>query len=140
MTAGIPNVNFILRCHPSGFYCLSWKRELRFRSMAENFPECRISLFGYGICHQKCFRSTEWFCLLPTSLGVRWSALMKTYKSVLFHSLNISIPSRRIFLIFVLVVFWTLCPLLSPWICSSMMLTIHSFIYFVLILYLRLLF
>lgn len=108
MTAGIPNVNLILWCHQSGIYCLSWKRELRSRSMAKNFPECPISQFDYGIGRQKCFRSTEWFCLLPASLGVKWSALMKTYKSVLFHSLNVSIPSGRIFLIFVLVVFLTL--------------------------------
>lgn len=128
MTAGISNVNLILWCHHSGIYCLSWKRELRSRSMAENFPECLISQFDYGTGHQKCFRSTEWFCLLLTALRVKWSVLMKTYKSVLFHSLNVSIPPGRIFLIFVLVVFLTLY-LAQSWICILVMLIVHYFIY-----------
>lgn len=134
MTAGIPNVNLILWCHHSGIYCLSWKRELRSRSMAENFHECLISQFDYGTGHQKCFRSTGWFCLLLTALRVKWSVLMKTYKSVLFHSLNVSIPPGRIFLNFVLVVFLTLY-LAQSWICILVMLIIHYFIYFELILY-----
>jgi len=80
VAAGILGVNLTLQCHQSGIYCSSWKRELRPRSMTENYFlsvvfECLIFQPEYGICHQKCFKSPEQFCLSPASTGVKWSAL-----------------------------------------------------------------
>lgn len=78
-----------------------------------------VSDFSVRLWHTSS-KVLQKYWVVFSSTNFTWSqmsALMKTYKCVSFHSLNVSIPSRRIFFIFVLVVFLTLCTWLSPWIC-----------------------
>lgn len=72
--------------------------------------ECLVFQLEYGTCRQKCFRSTGWFCLAPTSTGVKWSALRKAYtqKLCVAYSEYISSFEKSILYFCFIVIFVTL--------------------------------